>query len=200
MEVHRVARAMANDWRTTRREPPLLDRQKRGWRPAFSALQVNDSKFSCTWACAETGRLCAETSERQSTADAALLLCGGRLAPVDDPGVKRLRRDVGAVRPGDRPQLRIEFDTAEVRRIGKRLEDAAPSPTGQIDLSFRTIFEREAEAVVIDHFDLRYVHDLGHVLMLRQRLDALQRQAIAGALPVFLEGGPVKRRPLENQS
>lgn len=124
MEVHRVARAMTNDWRTTRRE--------------VAAMRIGRS------------------------------VVGGDLAsPV------------------------LGHMTAEAQpAIGKRLEDAAPTPSRQIELSFRTIFEREPEAVLIDHFDP----------MLRQRLDALQGQAIAGALPVFLELGAVKRRPLESHS
>ena len=63
------------------------------------------------------------------------------LQASSDPRVQRLRRDVGAIRPHDRPQLLVELRLAEIVGVGKRLEDAAPAPARKIDFTLGAILE-----------------------------------------------------------
>ena len=63
--------------------------------------------------------------------------CGSQAA--GDPLVQGLRRDVGAVRPDDRSEFRVKFDTLEIGRIRQPLEDSAPLPAGEVDISLGAI-------------------------------------------------------------
>ncbi|MEX0675054.1 MAG: hypothetical protein WD067_09785, partial [Gaiellaceae bacterium] len=90
-------------------------------------------------------------------------LDGGGLGPSNDPGVKRLRRDIRAIRPDDRSQFSVEPDLPEVVGIRKRLEDAAPAAARKIGFALGAVLEAHAQAVVSDHLDRSDVNVLGHV-------------------------------------
>jgi hypothetical protein len=72
------------------------------------------------------------------------MLDRGGVEAANDPGMECLGRDVGAIGPHDRSELPVERDLAEVLGIGKRLENAAPTPRGQIDLARCAILECQA--------------------------------------------------------
>lgn len=91
------------------------------------------------------------------------------LEPSNDPAVKRLRRDVSAIRPNDRSQLSVERDLSKVVGIGEWLKDAKPAPRREINLALRSILECQAEPMASHYLDGRHVHEFVHVTMLRQR-------------------------------
>ena len=80
----------------------------------------------------------------------------------NDPGVQRLRRHVGPVRPDDGSELGVEADTAEVGGIGKRLEDTPPLPAGEIDLTLGTVLERQPQPMIANDLDRRHVNEICH--------------------------------------
>ena len=68
--------------------------------------------------------------------------------------MQRLRGDVGAVGPPDRPELAIKLDTSEVGRIAQRLKHTAPVPRRCVDLAADTVIERKAKPMLADNVDL----------------------------------------------
>ena len=67
--------------------------------------------------------------------------------------MQRFWRYVGAVRPADRPQLRVKLDAGEVLRIAQWREDADPLPTGGVNLPTDAVIEREAKTMIADDLD-----------------------------------------------
>ena len=81
-------------------------------------------------------------------------LRGSVVALTREPKMQRFRRDVGAAGPADRPELIVEFDSSEVRRVAQRLEYATPVPVRRVQLATHTVVERKAKAVLADDFDV----------------------------------------------
>lgn len=63
-------------------------------------------------------------------------------------------RDIGAVRPADRPELVVKLNLGEIPRTAKRLEDAAPVPVRRVKLAADAVVERQAEPMLAD--DVRF--------------------------------------------
>ena len=98
--------------------------------------------------------------------------------------MESLGGEISAVWPDDSPHLRVEPDPAEVARVPQRLENSAPITGGEIDFSLDTVLEIEAETVIRHHFDTGDVNDLGHIAILRKRIDLDQLLFPPRALPI----------------
>jgi hypothetical protein len=85
------------------------------------------------------------------------------LQAASDPGVERLRRDVGAVRPDDGSEFLVECDEGKVGRIRQGLEDTTPLPAGQIELAFGAVLEGEVQAMISQRLDGCDVYEISHV-------------------------------------
>jgi len=68
--------------------------------------------------------------------------------------MQRFRRDIGAVRPADRPELVVELYSSEVRRVAQRLEDATPVPLRCVKLAAHAVVEHKAQTVLTDDVDI----------------------------------------------
>src|SRR5438874_3414775 len=73
-----------------------------------------------------------------------------------------LRREVGAVWPHDGAEFLVKLDLCEEFRVPKRLEDAAPRPRRQVQLTLRPVLETQAQTMFADHLDRSHMHQLCH--------------------------------------
>ena len=64
--------------------------------------------------------------------------------------VQKFGRKVGAVRPDDRSDIRIQSNLLEVIRIAEGLENRAPQVSREIDLTLRSVFKSEPNRVSSD--------------------------------------------------
>jgi len=71
------------------------------------------------------------------------LTLGHRVTPVAESVVKEFGREVCAIGPRDRAQVRGDDEAAKVIHIPKRLEDRTAKLSAKIDLSRTAIFELE---------------------------------------------------------
>ena len=76
------------------------------------------------------------------------------------PRAERLRGQVGAVRPRDDAQLRIDAHLREVVGIAERLEDAAPVAAGELDFADGPVSERKPQLVRGEDLDVGDVGEL----------------------------------------
>ncbi len=74
------------------------------------------------------------------------------------PRVQDFWRKVRAVRPGDRPDLRVNSHLCENVRVAERREHPRPVPyMGQVHVTRQAIRERQPEPVVAQHLDVGHV-------------------------------------------
>ena len=75
---------------------------------------------------------------------------GGLVVAVED-----IRVQVGAIRPGDRPDLRVNSDLSEQVVVPRDLlEYRTPQERPQINHALGTVRERETDSPLFDYFDL----------------------------------------------
>jgi hypothetical protein len=93
--------------------------------------------------------------------------------------VQRLRRDICAVRPNDRTEIRIYADLLKVFVVAQRLENGTVERSVDIDIALRTVFEFDPDGVLahLPNFD-----DVRHRLL--HRLLPLLRRALPFRRPL----------------
>jgi hypothetical protein len=113
---------------------------------------------------------------------------GGLVVAVEDIWVQ-----IGAIRPDDCPDLRVNSDLCEQVVVpGDLLENRTPQKRPQINHALGTVRERETDSPLFDYFDFG---DIDHRTLLREWLNGTGRLVIDGAFPADLELGPVKTDP-----
>ena len=113
---------------------------------------------------------------------------GGLVVAVED-----IRVQVGAIRPGDRPDLRVNSDLCEQVVVPRYLlEYRTPQERPQVNHALRTVREGETDSPFFDYFD---VGDIYHRALLREWLNGTGRLVVDGAIPADLELGLVQTDP-----
>lgn len=111
-------------------------------------------------------------------------------------------REVRAVRPGDRPDLRVDSHLCEDLGIAQRHEHSCPALNmGQVHVTCQAVRERQPEPVVAQHLDVRHVmQERSHRSMLRQRGNRQRRLMRLHERPVSNKAvGGYRRRGAEGQ-
>ena len=107
--------------------------------------------------------------------------------------VEDIRVQIGAIRPGDRPDLRVHSDLSEQVVVPRDLLEYRTQPKRpQINHTLGTVRERETDSPFFDHFDFG---DIDHRTPLKEWLNGTGRLMIDGAFPADLELGLVETDP-----
>ena len=114
--------------------------------------------------------------------------------------VKRLGRQVDAVRPCHGPGLWIDAGFREIGGIAQWLEHASPFVIREVDVADGAVGEGESQHVVGDHCDCGDVDESLHAEMQRERIDLLERATVASAGPAGLQLVTVEACPFGDES
>jgi hypothetical protein len=113
---------------------------------------------------------------------------GGLVVAVED-----IRVQVGAIGPGDCPDLRVNSDLCEQVVVPRDLlEYRTPHERPQINHALGTVRERETDSPFFDYFDFG---DIDHRTLLREWLNGTGRLMIDGAFPADFELRPLEIDP-----
>jgi hypothetical protein len=116
---------------------------------------------------------------------------GGLVVTVED-----IRVQIGAIWPGDRPDVRVNSDLCKQIVVpGDLLEYWTPQQGHQIDHALGSVREREPDNPFLDHFDLG---DIDHRGLLWKWLNGTGRLMIDGSFPADLELGLVEADPFSH--
>jgi hypothetical protein len=116
------------------------------------------------------------------------------------PLVQDLWRKIRTVRPGDRPDLRVDPHLRENFGVVQRREHACPVPhMGQVHVARQAARERQPEPVVAQHLDVSHVVEgRNHRSILRQRGNRPRRLMCLNKRPVIQQFSLVSLSPLEH--